>query len=108
MAATRPRAAVAGDVVWSAARQQGYARLAGLAANDPRAAHYHVWIVDRRRDPRFPVDGGRFDVTAPGELVVALAPRLPIGDAGEFLITLEDPAGVVVSTRARTVAVTAP
>ncbi len=97
-----------GDVVWSATSQRGYVRLERLPPNDPRSARYQVWIVDRTRDARFPVDGGRFDVTAGGAQVVALAPSLPIGDATEFLITLEDPAGVVVSTRARLIATTAP
>jgi len=51
-----------GDVVWSSAKQQGYMRIRGLAANDPVRSQYQLWIFDEARDERYPVDGGVFDV----------------------------------------------
>lgn len=101
-------AGVAGEVVWSPTGQRGQARLTGLAVNDPAVARYQVWIVDRTRDERFPVDGGRFDVSAVGEQVITIEPRLPIGAVASFAITLETPAGVVVSSQDRVVARAAP
>ena len=52
-----------GEVVWSAAEQRGYLRIAGLPVNDPKARQYQLWIFDARRDERYPVDSGVFDVT---------------------------------------------
>jgi anti-sigma-K factor RskA len=91
-------AAVTGDVVWSPARQEGYLRLDGLPRNDPSRQQYQLWIVSPGRD-RHPVDGGVFDVTRSGEVVVKIDPKLAVGDAAAFAITLEQPGGVVVSTQ---------
>ena len=92
-----------GDVVWSPARQQGFMRFRGLAANDPAAAQYQLWIFDAERNEAHPVDGGVFDVPvrADGDVVVRIDPRLPIGKATAFAITVERPGGVVVSSRER-------
>jgi hypothetical protein len=87
---------VAGDVVWSNSRQQGYLRLAGLPANDPSRNQYQLWIVDPDRDVH-PVDGGVFNVSATGEVIVAIQAKLAIGRPSAFAITLEQPGGVVVS-----------
>lgn len=91
-------AAVTGDVVWSPGRQEGYLRLAGLPTNDPSQRQYQLWIVSPGRD-KHPVDGGVFDVTRNGEVVVKIDPKLAVGDAAAFAITLEQPGGVVVSTQ---------
>lgn len=96
---------VSGDVVWSPARQEGYLRFAGLPANDPQTQQYQLWIFDATRDDRFPVDGGVFDVPASGEVVIPIQPRLPVGKATLFAITIEKPGGVVVSSRERLVLV---
>lgn len=92
-----------GDVVWSPARQQGFMRFRGLAANDPSVAQYQLWIFDAERNAAHPVDGGVFDVpaAADGEVVVRIDPRLPIRRATAFAITVEKPGGVVVSSRER-------
>lgn len=100
-----------GDVVWSAARQEGYMRFAGLAANDPTQAQYQLWIFDKNRGDKFPVDGGVFDVKAAGpagETIVRIKPELRISDATLFAVTLEQPGGVVVSKRDRIVVTATP
>lgn len=92
-----------GDVVWSDARQQGFMRFRGLAANDPTETQYQLWIFDAERNEAYPVDGGVFDVPqqADGDVIVRIDPRLPISRATAFAITVERPGGVVVSERER-------
>mgnify|MGYP002780260145 CR=1 FL=1 len=92
-----------GDLVWNAAQQRGVMRFTGLVPNDPRVAQYQLWIVDASRDARYPVDGGVFDVTETGEVLVLITPRLPVERPTLFAITLERPGGVVVSSRERLV-----
>jgi hypothetical protein len=92
--------AVRGDVVWDPIAQRGYIRLAGLPRNDPSVAQYQIWIDDAARDPRYPVDGGVFDCpSAHRRLIVPIHPAVPIHRAKAFVITLEPPGGVVVSSR---------
>ena len=78
-------------------------RFRGLAANDPSKAQYQLWIFDAERPEAYPVDGGVFDVpeSAGGDVVVRIEPRLPISQATAFAITVEQPGGVVVSSRER-------
>ncbi len=97
-----------GDVVWSAAKQQGYMRFVGLAPNDPKKLQYQLWIFDKNRDDKYPVDGGVFDVSASGEVVVAISARIPVTDATLFAVTVEAPGGVVVSKRERLVMIAKP
>lgn len=95
-------AGASGEVVWSAARQEGVMRFRGLAANDPTDFQYQLWIFDAERDERFPVDGGVFDIPAGAdEVEVPISARLPVGQATLFAVTVEEPGGVVVSTRER-------
>jgi anti-sigma-K factor RskA len=102
MAGTDPSGTrVEGDVVWDAETQKGYMRFVGLAANDPRLEQYQLWIFDAERDERYPVDGGVFDVTAEGEVVIPIDARVPVTRATLFAVTVERPGGVVVSSRAR-------
>jgi len=91
-----------GDVVWSPSKQQGYMRIRGLAANDPRAQQYQLWIFDGTRDQRYPVDGGVFDVRD-GEVVVPIKAPIEVREPKLFAITVEKPGGVVVSNRERIV-----
>jgi anti-sigma-K factor RskA len=91
-----------GDVVWSESRQQGYMRIRGLAANDPKAAQYQLWIFDGRRDQAHPVDGGVFDVVD-GEVVVPIRAAIQVFEPKLFAVTVERPGGVVVSKRERIV-----
>jgi anti-sigma-K factor RskA len=91
-----------GDVVWSGRAQRGVMRIVGLLANDKARWQYQLWIFDKSRDQRFPVDGGVFDIPANGaEVFVPIDARLPVGDATLFAITVEPVGGVVVSTRER-------
>jgi hypothetical protein len=98
----------AGDVVWSPEEQRGYMRFVGLAANDPAAWQYQLWIFDRDRDQAFPVDGGVFDVSSTGEVIVPIAAKLHVDDATLFAVTIERPGGVVVSKRERIVVTAKP
>ena len=91
-----------GDVVWNANEQKGYMRFRGLAKNDRNANVYQLWIFDKTRDDKYPVDGGVFDVrvgATRGEVLVAIDAKLPVHDAFAFAITKEKPGGVVVSEK---------
>ncbi|MGF1510965.1 MAG: anti-sigma factor domain-containing protein [Myxococcota bacterium] len=91
---------VTGEVVWSETEQRGFMVFEGLPPNDPSRHQYQLWIFDATRDERFPVDGGVFDIpAADGTVVVPITPKLPVGRAALFAVTLERPGGVVVSDR---------
>lgn len=93
---------VTGEVVWSASRQTGVMRLRGLAVNAPGEFQYQLWIFDRDRDERYPVDGGVFDVPAgTTEAEIAIHATLHVDDPSLFAVTVEPPGGVVVSDRER-------
>jgi len=92
-----------GDVVWSQSAQRGYMRFIGIVRNDRQKFQYQLWIFDKERDARYPVDGGVFDVSAAGEVIVPINARLPIGRPTLFAVTVEAPGGVVVSARKRIV-----
>jgi hypothetical protein len=47
------------------------------------------------------VDGGVFDVTTEGEVLVSIHPKLKVQEAFLFAVTIEKPGGVVVSSRER-------
>ncbi len=86
-------------------------RFVGLAPNDPKVLQYQLWIFDKLRDERYPVDGGVFDVGAvgpDGELVIKITAKLAVGEPVLFAITVEPPGGVVVSKRERIVVTAAP
>jgi len=89
---------IAGEVVWSDARQQGFLRLAGVPANDAGERQYQLWIVDPDRGHPQPVDGGVFDIVPrPGVQTIPIDAALPVDDPTLFVITLEPKGGVVVS-----------
>lgn len=88
---------VEGDVVWSDSRQEGYMRLVGMPVNDPSKQQYQLWIVAPDRDER-PVDGGVFDVTDAGEVIIPIDAKLAVDNPKAFAITVEKPGGVVKST----------
>ncbi|MEM9597317.1 MAG: anti-sigma factor, partial [Acidobacteriota bacterium] len=92
-----------GDVVWSPERQQGFMRFTGLEVNDPGEFQYQLWIFDGTRDDRYPIDGGVFDVTTSGEVVVPIDAKLNVRQPALFAVTIEAPGGVVVSGRDRIV-----
>jgi hypothetical protein len=91
-----------GDVVWSGRAQRGVMRIAGLQPNDRRRWQYQLWIFDKTRDQKYPVDGGVFDIPAgQTEVLVPIDARLPVSEAVLFAVTVEPAGGVVVSTRER-------
>jgi hypothetical protein len=81
--------------------QTGFMRFVGLHANAPSKEQYQLWIFDAERDQRYPVDGGVFDVSSDGEVVVPIKARLHVSSATLFAVTVEKPGGVVVSSRER-------
>ncbi|MEM6260497.1 MAG: anti-sigma factor [Planctomycetota bacterium] len=90
-----------GEVIWNADEQTGYMKLAGLPVNDPTQTQYQLWIVDGSRSTDIEntnrIDGGVFDVTVEGEVIVPIDAKLVARDAAAFAITVEIPGGVVES-----------
>lgn len=99
---------VTGDVVWDNQTQRGYMRFAGLQVNDPHAVVYQLWIFDAQQDERYPIDGGVFDITSTGEVIVPITAKINVVAPTLFAITMEKPGGVVVSKRDRLVLVAKP
>ena len=94
-----------GTVLWSDSLQQGLMKLTGIPANDPSKAQYQLWIVDPARDADAPVDGGVFDIPASGtSVIVPIAAKLALSNPKAFVITLEQPGGVVKSKQEKVVA----
>lgn len=94
-----------GKVIWSNARQEGYMILNGVVVNDPQKAQYQLWIVDPTRDADSPVDGGVFDIPTDGApVVIPISAKLALSQPKAFVITLEQPGGVVKSKQEKVVA----
>ena len=93
-----------GKVIWSDAHQEGFMTLTGLPVNDPAVKQYQLWIVDPKRDEK-PVDGGVFDIPATGTVVVPIRNPVAVRDPQAFVITMEQPGGVVVSKQQVVVAI---
>jgi hypothetical protein len=98
-------AQITGDVVWSDEKQAGYLRYRGLPVNDAAATCYQLWIFDEVQDKRTPIDGGIFDVTADGEVIIPINAKLETNGPNMFAITIERHGGVVVSNREKIAAV---
>jgi len=91
-----------GRVVWSDALQAGYMVFDGLAALDPSEQVYQLWIFDPRRPDETPVDGGVFSIPdGQTRVEVPINAKLSVQDPNMFAVTIEDPGGVVVSSRER-------
>ncbi len=90
-----------GEVVWSDSLNTGYMVFNGLATNDPAVEQFQLWVFDATRDDSFPVDGGVFDITTAGRVIVPITPKIGVREAAAFAVTVEAPGGVVVSTRER-------
>lgn len=87
-----------GSVIWSDHLQQGFMILSGIPANDSSHAQYQLWVVDPSRDPDSPVDGGVFDIPKTGgSVVIPIDAKLVLKNPQAFVITLEQPGGVVKS-----------
>lgn len=91
---------VTGDVVWNNESQQGFMRFVGLPQNIPTQEQYQLWIIDPDRDAE-PIDGGVFDISSDGEVVIPIQAKLKVLKPAAFAITIEKPGGVVVSTQER-------
>jgi len=88
---------MSGTVIWSDEFQEGYMSLTNLPANDPNTSQYQLWIVDLARDEK-PVDGGVFDISDnDGTAIIPIRNPLVVTNPRAFVITLEQPGGVVVS-----------
>ena len=88
---------IAGDVVWSDSMQRGYMRLRGLPMNDKSKQQYQLWIFDETQSNKTPIDGGVFDVSENGEVILPVNAKLKARKPYQFAITIEKPGGVVVS-----------
>ncbi|MFN0245877.1 MAG: anti-sigma factor domain-containing protein [Kofleriaceae bacterium] len=97
-----------GDIVWSKTAQKGFMRFTGLATNDPTKLQYQLWIFDKNRPQETPVDGGVFDISATGEVIIPIAAKLSVDEPVLFAVTIERPGGVVVSKRERVVVTATP
>ncbi len=95
---------ISGDIVWSDDKQAGYMRLRGLPVNETSKETYQLWVFDKTQDKATPIDGGTFDVSASGEVVIPINANLKAEDPGMFAITVEKPGGVVVSKREKVAA----
>lgn len=95
--ASDPYKGISGEVIWNDKKQEGYMSLENLAVNDPTKNQYQLWIVDPERD-ELPVDGGVFDITQKdGTQIIPIRNALAITKPVAFVITLEQPGGVVKS-----------
>lgn len=95
---------MSGTVVWSDELQEGYMTLTNLPLNDANANQYQLWIVDPARDEK-PVDGGVFDISVTnGTAIIPIRNPLVVTNPQAFVITLEQPGGVVVSKQDTVVA----
>ena len=83
-------------------------RFVGLAAHDPTKTQYQLWIFDKDRDDKYPVDGGVFDAGPNGEVIIKISPKLHVDEPVLFAVTVEASGGVVVSKRERIVVTAAP
>jgi anti-sigma-K factor RskA len=95
--ASDPYNGLSGEVIWNDEKQEGYMFLENLAVNDPTQNQYQLWIVDPERD-ELPVDGGVFNITEKdGKQIIPIRNALAINKPVAFVITLEQPGGVVKS-----------
>jgi len=101
---TDENAPLSGDIVWDNAKQEGYMRFRGLPVNDAAKETYQLWIFDENQDEKTPVDGGVFDVSENGEVIIRIDAKLKIKNPKMFAVTVEKPGGVVVSKREKIVA----
>jgi hypothetical protein len=89
-----------GHLCWSQDGQCGFLTLERLPANDCKH-QYQVWILDEHGGQR--ISAGIFDCK--GECVVPIQPGIPIHEAKEFAITMEEPGGTWNSDMSHKVAI---
>lgn len=90
-----------GEVVWSDSRNEGYMIFEGLPPNNPSQEQYQLWVFDATRPEATPVDGGVFDIDESGRVIVPITTKIRVRQAAAFAVTVEEPGGVVVSSRDR-------
>jgi hypothetical protein len=90
---------ISGDIVWSEEKQAGFMRFRGLPVKGAPEFCYQLWIFDKVQDEKTPIDGGIFDVTTDGEIIVPISAKLQVTGPQMFAITIERHGGVVVSKR---------
>lgn len=95
---------LAGEVVWSNNKQEGYATFRGLPPLDADKETYQLWIFDETQGEKTPISGGVFDVDKPGEITVPFDANLKVKKPIMFAVTVEKPGGVVVSKQEKIVA----
>lgn len=96
---------VFGDVVWSDSAQKGFVRLRGVPVNDKTREQYQLWIVAANQNEKTPVDGGVFDISETGEVIIPIDAKVKVEKPSAFAITAEKPGGVVVSKGEKVMAV---
>jgi anti-sigma-K factor RskA len=92
---------VTGEVVWSDAEQKGYMTFRGLPVNDANLQAYQLWMFEDANLEPYPKDGGVFNVTANGEVIIPIDAKIRAMNPKVFAITIEKPGGVVVSDRTK-------
>lgn len=84
------------EIIWCPYGHYGCLRLHGLAVNDPTREQYQLWVYDKQRDPRYPIDGGVFNVSGDGEAIISVKAKLKVHEVIRFAVTREPAGGVVV------------
>lgn len=92
---------ISGDIVWSDDKQAGYMRFTGLPVNDATATCYQLWIFDSVQDKKTPIDGGIFDVSKDGEVIIPINAKINAAKPNMFALTIERHGGVVVSDQGK-------
>ncbi|HQZ81754.1 MAG TPA: anti-sigma factor [Pyrinomonadaceae bacterium] len=103
-AKTGDMANVSGDVVWSDKQQKGYVMLRGLPKNEPQASTYQLWIFEENQGDKTPIDGGTFNISSDGTVVIPIDAKLAAKNPSMFAVTVEKPGGVVISKREKVAA----
>ena len=70
VAAARTMGLLGGEIIWSDAEAEGFARVCHLMENDPAAGTYRLWLWNADDPDGDPVDCGRFDVTQSADFTV--------------------------------------
>lgn len=96
---------IVGDIVWSDEKQSGYMTFKNLPPNPTDQYTYQLWIMDDSQEKATPIDGGTFDVSATGEVVIPINAKLKAKSPDMFAVTMEKPGGVVVSKREKIVSI---
>lgn len=95
---------VTGAVVWSDKQQKGYVKVQGLPKNDPSASTYQLWIFEENQGDKTPIDGGTFNISSDGQVVIPIDAKLTAKNPSMFAVTVEKPGGVVISKREKVAA----